>query len=105
MERVFKDGIGAGGRSTLSYWLPDGVFHWLEGFAGLHAEFGRGGVLEFRVLAGERVLWERVVHGGGSAAGFRIPVEGVTRLQLVVNGKGGEPKEQYGIWGGVRLVK
>ena len=103
--QVFGDGIAAGGRSSLSYWLPAGVFRWIEGTAGLHAEFGGAGVLEFRVLNGDAVLWERVVRGDEPAVEFRVPVGEMERIRLEVVGKGGDPRQQYGIWGGVRLVK
>jgi hypothetical protein len=103
--QVFGEGIAAGGRSTLSYWLPPGVFQWLEGTGGLHGQFGVEGVLEFRVMNGDAVLWQRVLRGDEPAVEFRVPVGAVDRIRLEVAGKGGNPRQQYGIWGRVRLVK
>jgi len=41
-EREFTDGISAGGRSTLTYVLPAGVYRKFKVYVGLQAQLGAG---------------------------------------------------------------
>ncbi len=98
MERVFREGIGAGGRSTLTYQLPAGVFRKFDVLVGLHSELGANGAAEFSILLDGKKAASVQLKGGDSAVRLECDLEGVAQLQLVSAGQGTNPKSNYTVW-------
>lgn len=98
LERTFREGIGAGGRSTLTYQLPAGVFRKFEAFVGLHSELGANGAAEFSILLDGKKTASVQLKGGEPAVRLECDLEGAVQLQLVTAGQGANPKSNYTIW-------
>ena len=105
MTREFTAGIGAGTRCSLTYLVPAGVYRRFTVLAGLHPELGAKGSVEFAVFGNDRKLASVVLTGDQPAHRFDCDLAGVSSLQLVTTGHGGDPKCNYAIWAEPRLVK
>jgi hypothetical protein len=103
--REFSEGIASGGRSTLTYGLPHGVFSRFQAWVGMQVDLGAEGAADFTVLGDGRVLAQVGVEGAQVAVRVDCAVSGVRQLQLVTAGRGALPKKNYTVWGGPTLVK
>lgn len=95
---VFPDGIGAGGRSALTYSLPEGVFSRFSVFAGLHAELGVEGAAEFTVEGDGTTIQSVSLRGTEDAVLLDCTVTGIRHLRLITKGLGTNPKKNYAVW-------
>lgn len=104
--RTFASGIGAGTRSSLTYLLPDGLFQRFEVTAGLHADLGARGCVSFEILGnGARLAFTGALTGAAPARALSVPLAGITNLQLVAAGAGGDGLGNYAVWAGPRLIR
>lgn len=103
--KEFASGIGTGTRSSLTYLVPAGVYRHFSVLAGLHPELGAKGGVEFAIFGNDKKLASIALTGDQPAHRFDCDLAGVTNLQLVATGKGGDPKANYAIWAEPRLLK
>lgn len=101
----FDAGLGTGTRSSLTWFVPPGVYGRFETLAGLHADLGARGNVVFEVLGDGRSLACVPVVGGAPARRISVPLAGVTNLQLVATSGGGDGSGNYCVWAEPRLVK
>jgi hypothetical protein len=104
--KQFASGIGTGTRSVLTYLVPLDVYQRFTVLAGLHAELGTQGKVVFEILGNGKSL-ARVgpLSGDMPAKLIDVGLAGVTNLQLVATGAGGDAKSNYAIWAEPHLVK
>ena len=103
--KKFDTGIGVGTRCSLTYLVPPGVYERFTVTAGLHADLGVKGGVEFTVFGDDKKLASVVLAGGQPAHRFDCDLAGVTRLQLVTTARGGDAKYNYAVWAEPRLLK
>jgi hypothetical protein len=103
--KEFAHGIGTGTRSSLTYFVPAGVYRRFTVLAGLHPELGAKGGVEFAIFGNDKKLASVALTGDQPAHRFDCDLAGVTNLQLVATAKGGDPKANYAIWAEPRLIK
>lgn len=103
--KTFDTGIGVGTRCSLTYLVPPGVYERFTVLAGLHADLGAKGGVEFTLLGDDRKLASVALTGDQPAHRFDCDLAGVTRLQLVTTARGGDAKFNYAIWAEPRLLK
>jgi len=103
--KTFDTGIGAGTRCSLTYLVPPGVYERFTVLAGLHADLGAKGGVEFAVFGDEKKLASIALTGDQPAHRFDCDLAGVTRLQLLTTARGGDAKFNYAVWAGPRLIK
>jgi len=73
--------------------------------AGLQAELGSKGKVDFKILGDGKPLASAVVSGGDPAHVFECDITGVTQLQLAATPSGSDPKSNYAIWAEPKLLK
>lgn len=103
--RSFEAGLGTGTRSSLTWFVPPGVYGRFETLAGLHAELGARGNAVFEVLGDGRPLARVAVTGAAPARRISVPLADVTNLQLIATSGGGDGSGNYFVWAEPRLVK
>ncbi len=103
--KTFGTGIGAGTRCALTYLIPAGVYERFTVVAGLHADLGTKGGVEFTLLGDDKKLASAVITGDQPAHCFDCDLKGVTRLQLLTTARGGDAKFNYAVWAEPRLLK
>jgi hypothetical protein len=103
--RIFPQGISTGGRSSLTYTLPEGVFRQFQVFVGLQAALGDDGEAEFSVEGDGRALASVTVRGEQGGMRIRCDITGVRQLRLVTHGRSSNAKQNYTVWGDPVLSK
>ena len=103
--KTFDTGIGAGTRCALTCLVPPGVYERFTVLAGLHADLGAKGGVEFTVFGDDRKLASVALTGDQPAHRFDCDLAGVTRLQLLTTARGGDAKFNYAVWAEPRLLK
>jgi hypothetical protein len=84
----YATGIGTHAKSRIRLGFGKG-FQELSGACGVNDNVGKLGSVVFRVLDGERLLWESpLMRGSMPAVPFRVPVTGLTSVILVVDDGG-----------------
>lgn len=104
-EKEFADGISVGMGRSLTFLLPKNVYGRFTVLAGLHAELGANGRVEFTVSSDGKTLASIIVSGTDPATRLECDVTHVSELQLTAVSRGTEPKSNYAIWAEPMLVK
>jgi hypothetical protein len=103
--KEFADAISTGMGRALTYLLPPGTYQRFTVLAGLQAELGAMGKVEFAILGDGKPLASATVSGSDPAHRFECDITGVKELQLNATGRGTDPKSNYAIWAQPTLLK
>ncbi len=101
----FGNGISVGMGKPLSFLLPKGVYTKFTAIAGLHAELGAKGRVEFILRGDGKPLASAIVDGTGPAHIFECDIRDVSLLQLAAESRGKDPQSNYAIWADPVLAK
>ena len=104
-EQEIPNGISAGMGRRLTFLLPEGVFQRFEVTAGLHAQLGAQGKVQFTVLGDGKVLQRIVLSGSEPARRLECDIRRVTRLALALESKTSQSQYNYAIWAAPTLIK
>jgi hypothetical protein len=104
-DKVYARGISTGMGKALSWHLPKDTYRNFTALAGLHADLGSRGRVEFTVLGDGKPLASVTVNGTDTAHEFDCDIRGVSVLQLAAAGRGLDPKSNYAIWAEPTLLK
>lgn len=103
--KTFDHGVGVGTRCSLTYLVPAGVYERFTVLAGLHADLGTKGGVEFTVFGDGKKLAGVALTGDQPAHHFDCDLAGVTTLQLVTTARGGDANANHAIWAEPSLLK
>lgn len=98
----YQTGFGTHATSRIEISFP-ARFKTFTGACGVDDETGKQGSVVFRILDGEKVLFESpLMKGGMKAAEFSVPVDGLSGLALTVGDGGDDDHFDHADW--VNLV-
>lgn len=103
--KTFAEGISAGMGRSLTFLLPKDVYGRFTVLAGLHAELGGKGRVEFTVSGDGRKLAATTLTGTDPAQKLECDLAGIEQLKLTLTSRGLDPKSNYAIWAEPSLVK
>jgi hypothetical protein len=98
-----SSGISVGIGKPVSYLLPKGSFRRFTVSVGLHAELGKTGRVEFRLLVDDKLSKSVILNGTDSAEAWDCNITGASRIQLSCENRGLQGKAAYAIWAEPRL--
>lgn len=102
--RVHKDGVGTHADSELAVTLSPGANRFVGGVGVDDDTRGKGSV-EFRVLAGEKVLWSSgVMRGGDAPKSVDIDLAGHREISLCVTDAGDGIEHDHADWLDARFI-
>lgn len=103
--KTFTNGISAGMGRSLTFLLPKNVYSRFTVLAGLHADLGTKGRVEFTITGDGKPLASAIVGGLEPARPLECDLADVARLQLTLAPRGLDAKGNHAIWADPRLRK
>ena len=101
----FPRGISAGMGKNLTFLLPKNVFTRFTVLAGLQADAGAKGRVEFTVAGDEKTLQSATISGTEPARLLECDLSGVTQLRLSLTSRGLDSKSNFAVWAAPTLIK
>jgi NPCBM/NEW2 domain len=102
-KRGYETGFGTHASSRIEISFPS-KYRTFTGSCGVDDEVQDHGSVVFKILDGEKVLFEsRLMKGGMRAADFSVPVDGLTGLTLIVDDGGDGNHHDHSDWVDLRL--
>lgn len=94
-DRTFDKGIGFHSTGELNFDLG-GHYKWLSGYLGVDAETNGGGSVGYQVwLNGRKAYDSNVIYGNNEAKFFKVPVDGISRVRIVVTDGDGNSNSDH----------
>lgn len=104
-SKTFPNGISAGMGKSLTFVLPEKVYARFTVLAGLHADLGATGRVEFAIAGDGKPLGSALVAGAEPAVALECDISGVSRLQLTLTSRGLDAKGNHAVWADPLLWK
>ena len=105
-DAPLKDAVAVGTRAILTYMVPLGVYDRLEVWAGLHADLGTSGNVNFEIKGSDgKTLAKTQVLGDQPAHLLTVPLTGLASIQLITTAGSTDSTSNYAVWAQPRLLK